>query len=65
MLQVKHYFEYEDPNGPVNEVWRQVSVKAPLIKLLINRNKRMVERGTNETDCSCICSIPSEISNSR
>ncbi|VAH44704.1 unnamed protein product [Triticum turgidum subsp. durum] len=60
--RVKHYFEYEDLNGPVNQIWRQVSMKAPLIKLLINRNKRLVERGTNETDCSCICSTPSEIS---
>ncbi|CAD6217569.1 unnamed protein product [Miscanthus lutarioriparius] len=60
--KVKHYFEYEDPNGPVNEIWRQVSLKAPLIKLLINRNKRLLERGTNGTDCSCICSTtPTEI----
>lgn len=61
--RVKHYFEYEDPNGPVNQIWHQVSMKAPLIKLLINRDKRLVERATNETDCSCICSTPSEISN--
>jgi len=54
--KVKRFFEYEDPNGPVNEIWRQVSLKAPLVKLLINRNKRLVERGTNGTDCSCICS---------
>lgn len=60
--RVKHYFEYEDPNGPVNQIWHQVSMKAPLIKLLINRDKRLVERATNETDCSCICSTPSEIS---
>ncbi|XP_062190040.1 probable arabinosyltransferase ARAD1 [Phragmites australis] len=64
--KVKHYFEYEDPNGPVNEIWRQVSLKAPLIKLLTNRNKRMLERGTNRTDCSCICSTtPNEISTAR
>ncbi|KAG8099642.1 hypothetical protein GUJ93_ZPchr0013g37268 [Zizania palustris] len=59
--KVKHYFEYEDPNGPVNEIWRQVSSKAPLIKLSINRDKRLVERGTNGTDCSCICSTPQEL----
>ncbi|CAL5072100.1 unnamed protein product [Urochloa decumbens] len=53
--KVKRFFEYEDPNGPVNEIWRQVSLKAPLIKLLANRNKRLFERGTNGTDCSCIC----------
>ncbi|GJN32762.1 hypothetical protein PR202_gb21287 [Eleusine coracana subsp. coracana] len=61
--KVRHYFMYEDPNGPVNEIWRQVSLKAPLIKLLTNRNKRMVERGANATDCSCICSTnPTESS---
>uniref|UniRef100_A0A0D9X0F4 Exostosin GT47 domain-containing protein n=1 Tax=Leersia perrieri TaxID=77586 RepID=A0A0D9X0F4_9ORYZ len=59
--KVKHYFEYEDPNGPVNEIWRQVSLKAPLIKLLINRDKRIVERDTNGTDCSCICSTPKQL----
>ncbi|XP_062188379.1 probable arabinosyltransferase ARAD1 [Phragmites australis] len=64
--KVKHYFVYEDPNGPVNEIWRQVSLKAPLIKLLTNRNKRLLDRGTNGTDCSCICSTtPSEISTAR
>uniref|UniRef100_A0A0E0ED79 Exostosin GT47 domain-containing protein n=1 Tax=Oryza meridionalis TaxID=40149 RepID=A0A0E0ED79_9ORYZ len=59
--KVKHYFEYEDPNGPVNQIWHQVSSKAPLIKLLINRDKRLVERGTNGTDCSCICSTTKEL----
>lgn len=62
IFQVRHYFEYEDPNGPVNEIWRQVSLKAPLIKLLTNRYKRLLERGTNGTDCSCICSTtPTDI----
>lgn len=60
--KVRHYFEYEDPNGPVNAIWRQVSLKAPLIKLLTNRDKRLLERGTNGTDCSCICSTtPTDI----
>ncbi|XP_040381635.1 probable arabinosyltransferase ARAD1 isoform X2 [Oryza brachyantha] len=59
--KVKHYFEYEDPNGPVNEIWRQVSLKAPLITLLIHRDKRLVERGPNGTNCSCICSTPKEL----
>ncbi|TVU00321.1 hypothetical protein EJB05_54261, partial [Eragrostis curvula] len=66
MRQVKHYFVYEDPNGPVNEIWRQVSLKVPLIKLLSNRIKRMIERSANTTDCSCICSTnPTEISAGR
>ncbi|KAL6856124.1 hypothetical protein ACP4OV_018926 [Aristida adscensionis] len=64
--KVKHYFEYDDPNGPVNEIWRLVSQKAPLIKLLTNRNKRMVERAINDRDCSCICSTnPSALSAAR
>ncbi|GMH26041.1 hypothetical protein Nepgr_027884 [Nepenthes gracilis] len=25
LKKVKHYFEYEDPNGTVNEIWRQIS----------------------------------------
>ncbi|KAJ3674645.1 hypothetical protein LUZ60_005261 [Juncus effusus] len=54
--KVKHYFEYENPNGTVDEIWRQVSSKLPLIKLMINRDKRLVKRGVNTTDCSCICS---------
>ncbi|XP_043699377.1 probable arabinosyltransferase ARAD1 [Telopea speciosissima] len=53
---VKRYFEYEDPNGTVNEIWRQVSLKVPLIKLMINRHKRLVRRDLNEPDCSCLCS---------
>ncbi|KAF8412693.1 hypothetical protein HHK36_000661 [Tetracentron sinense] len=53
---VKRYFEYEDPNGTVNEIWRQVSLKLPLIKLMINRDKRLVRRELTKSDCSCICS---------
>ncbi|ONK74836.1 uncharacterized protein A4U43_C03F10630 [Asparagus officinalis] len=52
---VKRYFEYDDPNGTVNEIWRQVSQKVPLIKLMINREKRLVRRRLNDPDCSCIC----------
>ncbi|XP_047328485.1 probable arabinosyltransferase ARAD1 [Impatiens glandulifera] len=54
--KVKHYFEYEDPNGTVSEIWRQVSLKLPLIKTMINRDKRLVKRDLSEPDCSCICS---------
>ncbi|KAK1325851.1 hypothetical protein QJS10_CPA01g00663 [Acorus calamus] len=53
---VRRYFEYEDPNGTVNEIWRQVSSKLPLIKLMINREKRLVQRDLPDSDCSCICS---------
>ncbi|KAJ6793346.1 putative arabinosyltransferase ARAD1 [Iris pallida] len=52
---VKHYFEYDHPNGTVNEIWRQVSSKVPLIKLMINRDKRLVKRGLDDPDCSCLC----------
>lgn len=51
--EVKRYFEYEEPDGTVNEIWRQVSRKLPLIKLMINREKRLVTK--EEADCSCIC----------
>ncbi|KAI4298141.1 hypothetical protein L6164_031735 [Bauhinia variegata] len=52
LKEVKRYFEYEEPDGAVNEIWRQVSKKLPLIKLMINRDKRLVRK---EPDCSCIC----------
>ncbi|CAN6457273.1 unnamed protein product [Victoria cruziana] len=53
---VKHYFEYEEPNGTVREIWRQVSLKVPLIKLMINRDKRLVRSSLTDEDCSCLCS---------
>ncbi|KAK4487996.1 hypothetical protein RD792_003735 [Penstemon davidsonii] len=56
LKKVKRYFEYEDPNGTVKEIWRQVSMKLPLIKLMSNRDKRMVLRDLTEPDCSCLCS---------
>ncbi|XP_059440225.1 probable arabinosyltransferase ARAD1 [Corylus avellana] len=56
LKEVKHYFEYGQPNGTVNEIWRQVSQKLPLIKLMVNRDKRLVRRGLTEPDCSCVCS---------
>ncbi|XP_022142534.1 probable arabinosyltransferase ARAD1 [Momordica charantia] len=56
MKEVKRYFEYSDSNGTVGEIWRQVSQKLPLIKLMINREKRIVQRYVNEPDCSCLCS---------
>lgn len=55
LKKVKRYFEYEDPNGTVKEIWRQVSLKLPLIKLMINRDKRLVKRELPEPDCSCLC----------
>nr|XP_009803101.1 PREDICTED: probable arabinosyltransferase ARAD1 [Nicotiana sylvestris]XP_016504506.1 PREDICTED: probable arabinosyltransferase ARAD1 [Nicotiana tabacum] len=62
LKKVKHYFEYEDPNGTVKEIWRQVSLKLPLVKLMINRDKRLVKRELTEPDCSCLCSNQSGIS---
>ncbi|XP_038895021.1 probable arabinosyltransferase ARAD1 isoform X2 [Benincasa hispida] len=56
MKEVKRYFEYTDSNGTVNEIWRQVSQKLPLIKLMINREKRVIHRDGDEPDCSCLCS---------
>ncbi|KAK9706974.1 hypothetical protein RND81_07G164500 [Saponaria officinalis] len=56
LKKVKHYFEYEDPNGTVNEIWRQVSMKLPLVKLMINRDKRLVRSEISQPDCSCLCS---------
>ncbi|KVI03073.1 probable arabinosyltransferase ARAD1 [Cynara cardunculus var. scolymus] len=56
MKKVRHYFEYDDPDGTVNEIWRQVSLKLPLIELMINRDKRLVKRQLAEPDCSCVCS---------
>ncbi|KAL2344710.1 hypothetical protein Fmac_005995 [Flemingia macrophylla] len=53
LKEVKRYFEYEESNGTVNEIWRQVSKKIPLIKLMINREKRLFGK---EVECSCICS---------
>nr|KYP58938.1 Exostosin-1c [Cajanus cajan] len=52
LKEVKRYFEYEEANGTVNEIWRQVSKKVPLIKLMINREKRLFGK---EEECSCIC----------
>ncbi|XVE94261.1 hypothetical protein REPUB_Repub01dG0266300 [Reevesia pubescens] len=56
MKEVKRYYDYTHPNGTVNEIWRQVSQKLPLIKLMINRDKRLVKRDLSEPDCSCLCS---------
>ncbi|XP_051128976.1 probable arabinosyltransferase ARAD1 [Andrographis paniculata] len=69
--KVRRYFEYEDPNGngdgdggAVKQIWRQVSMKVGLIRVMINREKRMVarqrERGLD--DCACICSNYSGLS---
>ncbi|KAF3450023.1 hypothetical protein FNV43_RR06102 [Rhamnella rubrinervis] len=61
LKKVKNYFEYGAPNGTVNEVWRQVAQKVPLIKLMVNRDKRLVKRDTNEPVCSSLCSNQSGI----
>ncbi|KAK9133479.1 hypothetical protein Scep_013007 [Stephania cephalantha] len=56
LKKVKRYFEYDSPNGAVEEIWRQVAQKVPLTKLMINRDKRLVSRDLTEPDCACICS---------
>ncbi|KAI9122426.1 hypothetical protein K1719_006266 [Acacia pycnantha] len=57
--EVKRYFQYGEPDGTVNEIWRQVSKKLPLIKLMINREKRLVRM---DSDCSCLCTNRTAIS---
>ncbi|KAK8626570.1 hypothetical protein V6N13_134211 [Hibiscus sabdariffa] len=56
MKEVRRYYDYTHPNGTVNEIWRQVSQKLPLIKYMINRDKRLVKRELSEPNCSCLCS---------
>ncbi|KZV21651.1 putative glycosyltransferase-like [Dorcoceras hygrometricum] len=56
LKKVQRYFEYEHPNGTVKEIWRQVSLKLPLIKLMSNRDRRITTRDSKEPDCSCLCS---------
>ncbi|KAL1321055.1 hypothetical protein HN51_065785 [Arachis hypogaea] len=55
MLKVRRYFQYGVSNGAVDEIWRQVTKKLPLIKLMSNRDKRLVIK---ESDCSCVCANP-------
>ncbi|CAA7014790.1 unnamed protein product [Microthlaspi erraticum] len=61
MKEVRQYFDYTHPNGSVNEIWRQVTQKIPLIKLMINREKRMIKREANDPQCSCLCSNQTSI----
>uniref|UniRef100_A0A2P2LEY2 Uncharacterized protein n=1 Tax=Rhizophora mucronata TaxID=61149 RepID=A0A2P2LEY2_RHIMU len=58
LREVKQYFEYGNPNGTVNQIWHEVTQKLPLIKLMINRDKRLVQRDLTEPDCSCLCTKP-------
>ncbi|XP_010536641.1 PREDICTED: probable arabinosyltransferase ARAD2 [Tarenaya hassleriana] len=53
MKEVRRYFDYKRPSGAVDEIWRQVIQKLPLIRLMINREKRIVKRASS---CSCLCS---------
>ncbi|KAF5742362.1 Exostosin family protein isoform 1 [Tripterygium wilfordii] len=55
LREVNRYFEFGDPNGTVKEIWRQIAQKLPNIKLMINRDKRIVKRQLSEPDCSCLC----------
>ncbi|KAG2684146.1 hypothetical protein I3843_10G062000 [Carya illinoinensis] len=61
LKEVKHYFQYEEQDGTVNEIWHQVSQKLPLVKLMINREKRFVKRELTEPECSCLCSNESGV----
>ncbi|OVA04822.1 Exostosin-like [Macleaya cordata] len=60
LKEVKRYFEYDDPNGTVNEIWRQVSMKLPLVKLMINRDKRLQHSLVTCYKAEYIQSIPLE-----
>ncbi|KAJ4702485.1 Exostosin family protein [Melia azedarach] len=55
LKEVQRYFIYDHPDGTVNEIWREVSLKLPLIKLMINRDKRLVRRQSSEPVCSSLC----------
>ncbi|KAL5840696.1 hypothetical protein ACOSQ4_013304 [Xanthoceras sorbifolium] len=55
LKEVQRYFIYDHPNGTVNEIWREVSQKLPLIKFMINRHKRIVKTEPSKSDCSCLC----------
>jgi hypothetical protein len=52
VIQVKRYFDYKDPNGTLNEVWRQVSQKLPLIKLMIKQDRRLAMMHVTELGVS-------------
>ncbi|MED6206153.1 putative arabinosyltransferase arad1 [Stylosanthes scabra] len=51
MLEVRNYFEYGMANGAVDEIWRQVSKKLALIKVMSNRDKRLIK----DLGSSCMC----------
>ncbi|KAH9315466.1 hypothetical protein KI387_024093, partial [Taxus chinensis] len=55
LKKVKKYFEYDEPDGAVNEIWRQVASKVPSIKMMIHREKRIIKREEAKLDCSCLC----------
>ncbi|CAH2070840.1 unnamed protein product [Thlaspi arvense] len=56
MKEVRRYFDYTHCNETMNEIWRQVTQKTPLIKLMINREKQMIKTELNKEQCSCLCS---------
>ncbi|CAN1225341.1 Probable arabinosyltransferase ARAD1 [Linum grandiflorum] len=64
LQRVSRYFEYGAPNGAVNEIWRQVTQKLPMIRLMINRDKRVIKRESSEPDCSCLCTNQTGVVNS-
>jgi hypothetical protein len=44
LLQVRHYFEYNDSGGAVNMIWREVAGRVPSIRLRIARRRREATR---------------------
>ncbi|KAJ7547618.1 hypothetical protein O6H91_08G095500 [Diphasiastrum complanatum] len=56
LREVRKYFEYEEPDGAVHFIWRQVQRKIPMVRLMINREKRLAEDNHSAGSCSCNCS---------
>ncbi|WCJ28761.1 Exostosin family protein [Euphorbia peplus] len=55
LKKVGQYFEYDNSNGTVNAIWHEVAQKLPLVRLMVNRDKRLVRTDLTEPDCSCVC----------
>ncbi|XP_065853119.1 probable arabinosyltransferase ARAD1 [Euphorbia lathyris] len=55
LKKVSQYFEYGNSNGTVNAIWHEVAQKLPLVRLMVNRDKRVVRTDLTEPDCSCLC----------
>lgn len=42
LRKVRKYFEYGEPNGAVDEIWREIATKLPRVKTMIHRDRRAV-----------------------